>query len=770
MKRGLALCTVLLLLAATWLPLALGQDEPEYEFDPELGDLLSTYGRGYVENLVLWSGAGVGLVWGPSYDGDQSALDDRLLDLEGTAGGTMPPNATPIVVPFAIVNPSYVGDAPIDHSEEWMWNGTDTPAKVSLGSVGHTIMAETDLAMVLMEGGSLDAEGLLLLDAAVEAVRFTNIRMGYNGTDLGPINMSDANMTDDDDANGWWLPVTMAEGSINASTGEWEGVTMVDGPSLKASLEFLRGLVTLYDHLMTNTDLVGAGKPFPAGTDTEIAQLAGAVLNNIKALYYDTGRDLFYEDGVLTTENLAILYMTLMDISVAPGMEFAYDSGWARWNAERYATLLVQLQREDGTLSGGYDTALGGFPGAFIPPYAQMGDEASNLEYAMAIDVLYDASESFGGITYDRAGQVCLAALEDTYWNDAFGLFVDDPLAETPSVTTSLQVAGIAAYAGAAGSGVDLAKHRIPELWGGMVGAGLPLSETDATGENYSILDEPDTNNNTIWKHNWSRGTGFMHGMGPVLGTGATHDMVTHNWTVYRVVDTRVLMEAAVVMMGMDSDWFTGMGAPMYSMETAYNLVHWTPEEWNAWGEEWQAIAGNLSRELDDLKNETENCTKVIEVLRQEIANLTENVTRLEAELNESQENETLLRAQVDWLRELLEETNETVDELEEDIVILEETVERLTGDIEDRNENITKLLDQLRASENNVTELQWELDNASAALAQAEQDLAACDRKLADTEDELKELQGRMMLTAIIALIAGMIIVVVILKVQGKL
>jgi hypothetical protein len=140
-----------------------------------------------------------------------------------------------------------------------------------------------------------------------------------------------------------------------------------------------------------------------------------------------------------------------------------------------------------------------------------MGDEASNIEYAMAIAVLYDASESFGGITYDRAGQVCLAVLEDTYWNDAFGLFVDDPLAETTSVTTSLQVAGMATYAGATGSDVDLAKHRIPELWGGMVGAGLPLSETDATGENYSI-QEPDTNNNTIWKHNWSRGTGFMDG------------------------------------------------------------------------------------------------------------------------------------------------------------------------------------------------------------------------------------------------------------------
>lgn len=770
MKRGLAISTVLLLLAATWLPLVIAQDDPEYEFDPELGDLLSTFGKGYIENLVLWSGAGVGLVWGPSYDGNQSALDDRIIELEVAAGGSMPANTIPIVVPFAMANPVFDGTAPLNHSEMWMWNSTGMEAKVDLGSVAYTVTAETDLAMHLMDGGVLDAEGLLLLETALEAVGFTNDRMGYNGADLGPINMSDPNMTDDDPSNGWWLPVTEATGTINMTTGDWEDVTLTDGPSLEASLEFLGSLIGLATYLGDNTDLVGDGKPFADGTDTALWEMAGAVYNNIKALYYDAIRDLFSEDSVLTTGTLTILYHTLTDISETPVWDMGYTQGWALWEAEKYATLLVQLIGEDGTLSAGYDTALGGFPGAFIPPYAPLTAEASNVEYAMAITALYDASDRFGGITYSNAGQSCLISLEDTYWYTPEGIFVEEPMAETPFVMTSTQVAGMAAYVEATEAGVDLGKYRIPELWGGIVGAGLQLSETDATGENYTMVLEPDTNNNTILKHDWNGGTGMMYGIAPVLGMGSSLDMVSHNWSADHMVDTKVLMEAAVVWMGMDGEWFDDMGAPMHSAENAYRNVHWTDDDWYAWGEEWRLTAENITEQLEELQNQTENSSKVIEELMAEIASLEENITAMSLDLNDSLENETILRDQNDWLQQKLEETNETVDELEETVEILEGTVERLSQDVVDKDENITKLLDQLRAEQHNVTLLQWELENASAALAQAELNLASAENKLEDTEDELDELQGRMVMVAIIALIAGMIIVVAILKVTGRL
>jgi hypothetical protein len=754
MKRGLAISTVLLLLAATWLPLVIAQDDPEYEFDPELGDLLSTFGMGYVENLVLWSGAGVGLVWGPSYDGNQIALDDRIDELEAAAGGSMPANTVPIVVPFVRGNPVFDGPAPLDHSELWMWNSTGMEANVGLGSVAYTVTAETDLAMHLMDGGVLDAEGLLLLEAALEAVRFTNERMGFNGTDLGPINMTDPNMTDEDKSNGWWLPVTEAAGTINMTTGNWEDVTLTDGPSLEASLEFLRSLIGLSVYLDGNTDLVGDGKPFANGTDTEVWALAGAVWKNIKALYYDTGRDLFHEDSVLTTGTLTILYHTLQDFSETMAWDLVYTQGWALWEAEKYAGLLVQLIEDDGTLLAGYDTALGGFPGAFIPPYAPLTTEASNVEYAMAIDALYDASDRFGGITYNNAGQSCLIVLEDTYWYTPEGLFVEEPMAETPSIMTSTQVAGMAAYVEATEAGVDLAKYRIPELWGGIVAAGLQLSETDATGENYTMISEPDTNNNTIWKHNWDRGTGMMDGIAPVLGTGSTLNIVTGNWSSDHMVDTKVLMQAAVVWMGMDSEWFDDMGAPMYSAETAYRYVHWTDDDWYAWGEEWRLATENVTKQLEELQNQTENCSKVIDELMAEIASLEENITAMSLDLNDSLENESVLRDQNDWLRQTLEETNETVDDLEETIEILEATVERLAGDVEDKNENISRLLDELRASQNNVTLLEWELQNASAALAQAEFNLAAAENQLEDTEAELDELQGRMVMVAILKVI----------------
>jgi len=769
MKRGLAISTVLLLLAATWLPLVIAEDDPEYEFDPELGDILSTFGEGYVENLVLWSGAGVGLVWGPSYDGDQIALDDRITELEAAAGGTMPANTTPIVVPFAMANPVFDGPAPLNHSQKWMWNSTGMEAKVGLSSVSNTVTAERDLAMRLMDGGVLNAEGLLLLEAAIEAVRFTNDRMGYNGTDLGPINMSDPNMSDADPSNGWWLPVTEATGTINMTTGDWEDVTLDDGPTLEASLEFLRSLIGLTIYLETNTDLVGDGKPFANGTDTEIWELAGAVYNNIRALYYDAMRDLFHENLVLTTGTLTILYHTLRDISETRGWDMGYTQGWALWEAERYATLLVQLIEEDGTLSAGYDTALGGFPGAFIPPYAPLTAEASNTEYAMAVAALYDASDRFDGITYSNAAQSCLIVLEDTYWLDPEGLFVVEPMADTPSVMTATQVAGMAAYVGATEAGVDLGKYRIPDLWSGIVGAGLQLSETDATGENYTI-PEPDTNNNTILKHDWDRGPGKMDGIAPVLGLGSTLNNVTLNWSEDWMVSTGVLMEAAIVWMGMDGDWFVDMGAPVHSAEIAFRNVHWTDDEWLAWGEAWRLTAENVTEQLEELRNQTENATKVIEELMADIASLEDNITAMEMDLNDSLENESVLRTQNEWLRQKLEETNETVDELEENIQILEETVERLSQDVKDKNENITKLLDQVRAEQVNVTLLEWELENASAALAQAELELSAAENELSDTEEDLDELQGRMAMVAIISLIAGMIIVVAILRVLGRL
>ena len=235
-------------------------------------------------------------------------------------------------------------------------------------------------------------------------------------------------------------------------------------------------------------------------------------------------------------------------------------------------------------------------------------------------------------------------------------------------------------------------------------------------------------------------------------------------------MDTLRIMMGAVVLMSMDGNWFADMGKPTYSEDYAYMLVHYSREEIVEWGEEWRIAAENLSDEVEELQDEIDNLTVEIAVLEAKVASLQEDLNGTEMLLNESLENETILRQQVDNLRRLLEETNETVDELEEDIEALEASVQRLQEDNDALKENITKLQDQLRAEQNNVTHLRWELENATDAYNQAVLDRDAAQREAEDARKDYDDLQARTLLVAIACLVAGMIIVVVVLKAMRRL
>jgi predicted nucleic acid-binding Zn-ribbon protein len=285
------------------------------------------------------------------------------------------------------------------------------------------------------------------------------------------------------------------------------------------------------------------------------------------------------------------------------------------------------------------------------------------------------------------------------------------------------------------------------------------------------MVDEPDTNNNTIWKHDWVDTWG-PHGVAPVMAISTTRDTATGNWTVDNRgnVHTYGLLMSAIVLMGMDSDWFNAMGTPGVSEETAYRMLHWTPDQWREANEDLVEEVVNLTERVEELEDMIGNGTGIVDELLAQIASLEENMSALQEDLNDSLENETILRGQVEWLRERLEEANETVDELEQRITVLESKVERLEESVVFKDENITKLEEQLRAERNNVTQLQWQLDNASAALAQAEADLASAERKLDDRNADYDDLQSRSLIIAVAALVAGMIIILVLLKMMGKL
>jgi len=768
MQKGLAISTVLLLLAAIWIPLAGGQQAPEIEFSPELGDDLSAFGQGYVENLMLWSGAGIHLRWSPSFGGNGTALDERLVELEAASGSMMPVNTTPLVVPFADANPSFEGPVPLDHSTVWSWNNTGIEARVNLGGVAATITAETDLAAGLMEGDTLDAEGLHMVLSALEAARFMNDRLGWDGMVLGPINMSDPNMTDTNASNGWWLPVYQAMGHINETNDAWENAVVEMEPTLDGSMMALRGLLALGDYLSISDFLVGSGKPFPAGTDTEILALADAVFKNIVAVYYDDMRDMFIEDEDAKTGSIAYAYMAMVDYSDTGDM-IEYWRGWADYRAMRMADLLVTLINDNGSITNGFSTAIGGIPGAYIPPYMKMTGTAGHVAHALSAAVLYDAFERFGGMAYASAAKSCLVADDADHWLD--GVYVQSKLAETTVAYSGDQMAGLIALTTAVEMGdVDLARYRIGQVWTGIVTAGLQLSETDATGENYTI-PEPDTNNNTIFKHDWAKNWG-LDGTAPVLATSSTQDVTTGNWTVDNMgtVNTYGLMMAAVLFMEMDGAWFTAMGASEVSEEHAYNLLHWTSEQWKEANDALVVEVMNLTDRVMELEDLIDNGTGIVEDLLAQIASLEENLTATQDDLNDSLENETILAGQVEWLREKLEETNETLEDLQHQITVLESQVERLEESVVFKDENITRLEEQLRSERHNVTQLQWQLDNASSALADAESALASAERKLDDRNADYESLQSRSLLIAIAALVAGMIIVVVILKFMGKL
>jgi hypothetical protein len=439
--------------------MANAQEAPTYEFSPEVGDDLDAFGKGYVENLMLWSGAGVDLKWGPTFGGNQTALDDRISELEAAAGGMMPPNTTPLVVPFTDANPAFAGTAPINHSEMWLWNDTGLEARVNLGSVAATITAETEMAAELMEGGKLDAEGLLMVLSALEAARFMNERLGYDGSMLGPINISDANMTDTNASNGWWLPVWQAMGHINVSAGDaWEDVVIETENLLDGSWMALRALLDLGNYLSDSAFLVGAGKPFPAGTEIEIMALATAVYNNIMALYYHDAADMFVEDSEAATGSIAMAYMALVDVSESNNM-VEYFKGWARSRAMRMADLLVGLQNEDGTLDSGYSTAVGGAPEAYIPPYLPIPGVTGHVAHVLSAAALYDAYERFEGMAYKAAAKACLAADDANHWLDGDDVYVQDPMAETTVAYSGDQVAALGALMAAVEYGdVDLAR------------------------------------------------------------------------------------------------------------------------------------------------------------------------------------------------------------------------------------------------------------------------------------------------------------------------
>jgi methyl-accepting chemotaxis protein len=770
LKKGLALYSVLLLLAASWLPLANAQDGPEPGFVPELGDELSAYGRGYVENLLLYSGAGIDLSWGPTFMGNSSELDIKLNNLAENVNGSMPPMMTPIMLPFSNVDPGFVGPAPLNHTENWFWNSTNVNPIVNVAALGSTIKAEVLLATELLEGehegmlgadGEAGAEGLLLVLAAVEATLFAAENFGWNGTSMVPLNLSDSTVTDSNLDNGFWLPLGAVEGELNNSYDPpmWENLSISVDYSFDVGLKLLDGVTALYHLLTSREGLVGPMAPFSNWTRDSIGAVFEALFNNLEGHYERALLPPPIDHGPIRSIGLISSYLVVLDAISdlrADDSPTYIPRYTAALRVQELAGILASAQNENGTYSVGYREMIG-----LIEPSGDVGPYSTQIA---AIEALYTAQGRFGGKAYGAAAKACLAALDEGFWSKDHHILVKDIESTSPVAFASDQVMGLAVYSQAAEQGaVDLAKYRLPQLIGGIFAAGLQLSETDTTGENYTA-EGNDTDGDGIAKHSMSRGVGREFGVAPVMAANSAFDNITGNWTLDNEgeVDVLALMDSAVVMMGLDETWFEAVGAPTVNEELANMFLHFTEAELVAWVEARRVEVELLTEQITSLQASLDNLTD-------QIASLEENISDLRLDLNDSLENESLLRTSEEWLREKLEETNETVDDLTLEIEKLESKVARLEENLQERDENVTELENALRDERNNITYLEWKMDNASANLSAAQQDLDAALRDLEDTEDELKDREGRDFATAVAAFIGGLIVAVFIMYILYK-
>jgi peptidoglycan hydrolase CwlO-like protein len=745
---------VLLLLATAWVPLASAQGAGT---GASVGEL-SPFGRGYVEDMMLWSGAGVNLVYAPSYGGNMTTLDARMAQLGAAVNGTMPAHITPIVLPFSSADPALVGEAPLDHSGAWGWNLTSVDPVVNMAAAGSAMMAEVQLARALLAGthdGKMGAtaadagEGVLMLLLATEAAD-SLAELGWNGSAMTALNLSDPNMTDADPENGWWLPAGTVTGVLNASAVpvSWEPTTAT-APTLDSSVQVLRAMARLHGMLSKTPGLVGSESPFAQDALDTLGATTEALYWNIIAQYYDGHFGLFREQPVgVDAGTLSRLYLALEDVSGAFDVAGIGADAKAKMSGVAHALLDIQLQ--DGSLAAGYNVrAVGLVPSTGAAPLA---DEA------WGVAALYSAHVAQGGVAYGAAAKALLRHIDMAMWNASLGLYLPDPSDDRPEVLSSDEVAVMAGLVRSIEvGGVELAMFRLAELWAGMVHAGFQLSETSATGENYSAAGN-DTDGDGIYKHSMAR-PGRPHGVAPVLASLAEFDNATGNWTLSMngTVDTRSLMDAALAFLPIDKAWAEGFGAPTATEENARMLLHFIDYELAQW-------MGERTQEIADLHSQVATMQSTVAAATAEVAAVRANMSKLLLDLNESRENVTVLNASAKWLRAKLEQTNGTVDNLTKEIEVLSDKISRLERDVTYKGENVTKLEVQLRAERNNVTQLQWKLNNATADLTDAQRDLKVAQAAARTAKDDMTAQEDRATLVGMVAFLAGLFAALIIM------
>jgi hypothetical protein len=762
LQKAPVIATVVILLAAALAPLAMAQEDGARS--AVAAGELGTFGQDYVESLALWSGAGVHLVYGPSFDGDDDALMVRLAQLGTAVGGDMPEHVQPVMLPWAVSDPGFATPAPIDHSAPWLWNQTGVVATVDIAALGATLAAESAYAWKMLDGehdGKLGAtplaaaKGALVVLAAAEAVAYLAESLGWNGTDRMPLNLSDPNMTDADPSNGWWLPGSSATGDLNLthSPSEWT-VTALEPQTLDSTASLVWGLAALTGLLEAKWGLAGDDMPFPNEVKDMVRDVTTAIYWNMIGLYYDAPEGAFHNGNVpVTAEGAARLYLA-MD-AVYDGLGGYEPSNDAQANRDALAATMLRMQQSDGTIVDGYTVNRG---------LRMSMDTAPLAGHAWAARALYDASFQFGGVAYGAAARACLAAMDRGFWNSTLDLYIADGADTTPRATASDEAAAMGALSAAAELGkVELARHRLGQLWHGMVGAGMQLSETNLTGENYTMPGN-DTDGDGIMKHDAERGAARPFGVAPVLAWASDYDNATGNWTLVDggMMSTGALMLAALVMMPLDATWAAANAVPATTEEHARMLLLWSEEELAAWMDERVQEVADLEADLASLQAEAGSAAA-------EVASLRENLTRVLLDLNESRENVTVLNNSVTWLRIKLEQTNDTVDNMTKEIEVLSDRISRLERDLTWKDENVTKLEVQLRAERNNVTQLNWTLANTTMNLTDAQRDLKAAQDKLQKTEDDMADQEDRAGTVAIVAFVAGFLIALVLMWLRAR-
>jgi hypothetical protein len=681
-------------------------------------DALSSQGFATVDHVFWRSSFGAPLLGGPTYAGNASEYDAFKTAAEGWSGGLTPTGALPVFLEFqSLSNPSYAGGNGSDTDfATQRWTFTNSSRVVGAPSLGAGAAAQAVWAQEFLRtnhdpdgtqspGGALVGAsndtgllGILMVQALKDRIAAVTAGAAFNGSSLGAFDLDDANLTDDDPANGWQrVPDTLGV-SLNATLVFQGFATNNNGSSLAGQGSLILGLA----EVVRLSDPTGPwasvfdGTPFDSSLHSDASRLLAAVANNAHAYHWDAVAGTYTEPdkASVDTGDLALFARALAqaESATASNATLKGDLGALRAKA---TTALASMAGVGGRYAASYRVS-----GATVTPDAA---NVSLWAQAQAIEA-WAASFATTGLKADfDAGLRASGGLEAALYR------AGSYAAKNPEgSSTTYSAASVAALVGALRdlslTGAEpLAVYRFVDAYDTLVDAPpLALSAPQAppvVGASFAY----NATNGTA-----SASTGF-NAYGALLAayefasTGARYYASVGGGVFVSEEASQTLHNATATQVGTAIDTLDQQLADLQgqiaALQAAFDAVNDTASDIEE--------RYNLS-----LENET--------ISQSRITDLIANVTALRAQLNASAGTAANATALYTNMSSVLNDTLLEVQNLTNRIATLENETSRLLGDLNLERENTTEAETRAGNLQGQLDETKSERNAAQGATALA--------------------------------------------------